>query len=174
MSLGKDPPSPWGRTAWPSGHSVPWGVGEGASSCRASFVGTSGRLNVRMVIYGWAKGATAAMASCPHFCPQSSLLPKSRLNANWSKRYQTIITVRLMCACSRPEENSIRPVCVCSPRPSQPTAVINSNIHRGVHGGWHSGQHRGAHRGLTQGCLRGLTHGHKPRFGFCCEWRVYT
>ncbi len=74
----------------------------------------------------WSKGADKT-ASCPRFCvvsswldaTQSSLVLKSGLNANWSKRYQTIITIRLMYTCSRPEENSIRPGSVCTVAPIQ-------------------------------------------------------
>lgn len=75
----------------------------------------------------WRNKDHDKMASCPGFCavswwldaPQSSLVLKSGLNANWSKRYQTIITIRLMYTCSRPEENSIRPGCVCTVAPIQ-------------------------------------------------------
>lgn len=74
-SLGKVLPPPWGRSGWPSEHTVPWGVREGASSCCVSFVWMSGRLNVRMVIYDWAGGAAAEKtAACPLFSRCATIL----------------------------------------------------------------------------------------------------
>lgn len=55
--------------------------------------------------------------------PQSSLVQKTGLNANWSQPQQTVIMTRLMCTCSRAEENSIRPGPVCTPIPQKQSTL---------------------------------------------------